>query len=501
MTDKLLFYIDSYFVHFGIAKSIQEKYDCDLYGIIDVDVKAKPFFENQQMVNFKKIWHYLEHTSRKNKKPDYNYLKSFEEKYKINLWQIAYTDKYFFKYNSHYKFQKDEVLSIIEQECTLFEQILEQVKPDFLVMLVPISHYQELLYQMCRSLGIKVMMLLTPKFAGRMLISENPVVVDKQEYHESSMSEDELLNYMKEFDMFKQLNQVKKMAFESNKWERYKSILKYFLTLDDKDHKNRYSNFGINRYVVFKEKITRSIKRKTRKSFIDKNFEENSNDSSPFIYFPLHYEPERILLIDAPFYDNQLSVITNVAKSIPVGYTLILKEHPFMQTVGWRPLSFYKELINLPNVKILHPSTDPMELIKKCDLVVTIAGTTGLEAAFYEKPTVILSDQLYSETPFTYRIQNLEELPKIIRKALQNKVNLSDLGKFVKMMDENTFELSFFKITTAFAYKFGFKGPMIDAELPISEVESFLNDFKSEFNLLGEEHIKKILYHNQNKIN
>ena len=288
---------------------------------------------------------------------------------------------------------------------------------------------------------------------------------------------------------------------ESNKWERYKSILKYFLTSDDKDHKNRYSNFGINRYVVLKEKIIRSIKRKTRKSFIDKNFENDSNDSSPFIYFPLHYEPERILLIDAPFYDHQLSVITNVAKSIPVGYTLILKEHPFMQTVGWRPLSFYKELMNLPNVKILHPSTDPMELIKKCDLVVTIAGTTGLEAAFYEKPTVILSDQLYSKTPFTYRIQNLEELPKIIRKALQNKVNLSDLGKFVKIMDENTFELNFFKITTAFTYKFGFKGPMIDAELPISDVELFLNDFKSEFDLLGEEHIKKIHYHNQNKIN
>ena len=44
MKDKLLFYIDNYFVHFGIAKAIQEKYDCDLFAIIDVDAKAKKNF-------------------------------------------------------------------------------------------------------------------------------------------------------------------------------------------------------------------------------------------------------------------------------------------------------------------------------------------------------------------------------------------------------------------------------------------------------------------------
>ena len=47
MKDKLLFYIDNFFVHFGIAKAIREKYDCELYAIIDVDTKAKKFFENQ----------------------------------------------------------------------------------------------------------------------------------------------------------------------------------------------------------------------------------------------------------------------------------------------------------------------------------------------------------------------------------------------------------------------------------------------------------------------
>ena len=31
-----------------------------------------------------------------------------------------------------------------------------------------------------------------------------------------------------------------------------------------------------------------------------------------FVYFPLHYEPERVLLIGASFYADQISVIKNM---------------------------------------------------------------------------------------------------------------------------------------------------------------------------------------------
>jgi len=498
MKDKLLFYIDNFFVHFGIAKAMREKYDCELYAIIDVDTKAKKFFENQDMVQFSRIWYYLDNVSTKYKKPDLQYLQSIEEKYKINLWSIAYTDKYFYKYNTNYQFNRDEILSITEQECRLFEKALDETKPDFLVMLVPISHYQQLLYKICKSRGIKILMLLTPKFAGRMLISENTVVVDEKDIGKSPpMTHDELISYMKRFDMFEQLKNVRKTAFEDNKWQRYKSILKYFFSPTGIDYQKRYSNYGITRFKVFGEKLSRSLKRKYRESFIDRNFKRSTSDKKNFIYFPLHYEPERILLIDAPFYDNQIAVITNIAKSLPVGYSLVLKEHPFMKTLGWRSISFYKEIMNLPNVEILHPSANQIELMKKCSLVITIAGTTGLEAAFYKKPTIILSDQLYSWTSFAYRLKNIEDLPLTIRSALQKEVNLSDLGEFVRIMDYNTFELNFFELITDFSYRFGFKGPLIDAELPIPKVKSFLEDHKSDFEILADEHIKKIKFHKE----
>ena len=60
------------------------------------------------------------------------YLNSFEEKYKINLWLLAINERLFYEYNEFHKFSREEILSILEDECKLFEKILE-IKPEFLI--------------------------------------------------------------------------------------------------------------------------------------------------------------------------------------------------------------------------------------------------------------------------------------------------------------------------------------------------------------------------------
>ena len=56
MAKKILFFIDLWFFHFGIAKYIQEKSDYELFTIYEAEDKAKKFFNKQQFVNFKKNW-------------------------------------------------------------------------------------------------------------------------------------------------------------------------------------------------------------------------------------------------------------------------------------------------------------------------------------------------------------------------------------------------------------------------------------------------------------
>ncbi len=41
--------------------------------------------------------------------------------------------EFFFKYNVYYNFSENEILSILEQQCKFFENIIETIKPDFVI--------------------------------------------------------------------------------------------------------------------------------------------------------------------------------------------------------------------------------------------------------------------------------------------------------------------------------------------------------------------------------
>ena len=77
MTDKILFWIDLSLLQFGIAKSLQEKLDGDLYVIYDLNHHLKKSFEKQNIIDFKKEWYFWDHV-KNIQKPDIEYLKKIE---------------------------------------------------------------------------------------------------------------------------------------------------------------------------------------------------------------------------------------------------------------------------------------------------------------------------------------------------------------------------------------------------------------------------------------
>ena len=99
---KILFWIEGATIHFGIAKFLKERLDCEIYGIIDVN-SEKEFFEKQKIVDFKKIWFYRDEIIKR-QIIESEYLKKFEEKYKIDLLKLVYSDVWFHKYNYYYKY-------------------------------------------------------------------------------------------------------------------------------------------------------------------------------------------------------------------------------------------------------------------------------------------------------------------------------------------------------------------------------------------------------------
>ena len=64
------------------------------FTLVDVTNRQKSFFQSQKLVEFKKTWFYHDVMNQEIKsEPDY--LKSFEEKYDIDLWQLAKNDRIF----------------------------------------------------------------------------------------------------------------------------------------------------------------------------------------------------------------------------------------------------------------------------------------------------------------------------------------------------------------------------------------------------------------------
>jgi len=493
MQDKILFWLESGSPHFGIAKYLKENHNCELYAIINTNT-GKKFFEEQNIIKFKKTWYLRDNVLKTNKKPDLEYLAFFEKKYGINLWLVAFSDVIFTKYNKYYKFNSDKILSTLEQICKFFENILEQVNPDFLIIRPTDACADQLLQLICKSKKIEILTVGSTRFGYRSGITTDWDILDKidpsVDYNKyPNRTKEELINFMTGYDI---QQDVFRKRFQGSKKNWIKASLYYFKLISNRKYQKYYAHSGRTVFRVVFIEIISKLKKIIRKNFIDKNLCKEIDLEQKFVYFPLGLEPERTILVPAPFYSNQLEVIKNVAKSLPVDYVLYVKEHPMQKVWGWRNISYYKEILKLPNVRLVNTSVPNGKLVQNCSLVVSVLGTPTLEAAFREKPSIVFGDVLFDSLPSVFRIRNLEELPKLIKTGLNTKVNLSDVNKFVNMIEKNSFEYDDHVFNANICDEFFYSGYLFDVDIPISKMELFLKNNKKTYDLLGLEHLKKI---------
>ena len=496
MADKIIFWLNANMLFFGLATNLQKTYDCKLYAVIDITNRTKKFFEEQNLVNFQKIWFLHDHI-QKTYKIDIDYLRNFEKKYSINLWQLGFNERIFYQHNEFYKFTQDEILSILEKECKLYESILDEIQPDFLITNETALHQQHLFYEICRKRGIKVLMLNQSKFAYKCIISQELHKLDSMPALSKIPSKkrtfDELLNVLTSTDNTKQL-QLYSKNFGNSKSSKLKAVSEYIFKSDNSNTETHFSYYGRSKFKVLVDYLIKSRKATTRKSFIDKYLEYEIYDNEQFVLFTLHQEPERTLLIAAPFYTNQLEVIRHIAKSLPPGYKLYVKEHFSQLLREWREISYYKEIIEIPNVRLYHPSANIEPLIQKSSLVISIGGTTPFEAAFYQKPSIIMADLGFAILPSVQKLNSLEELPLMIRHGLETKVNSDDLDKYLSILDEHSFDFDLKGYESNEANSFRYGGNYHDTIITNEQMKSFLDENQNLFDMLTNQHIKKLNY-------
>ena len=488
---RIFFWLDKELSRFGIAKEIKDNFDCELFSIIDITNRPKEFFENQKIVKFKKKWFYHDHIKKTKDELDLKYLETFEKKYAINLWLLASNERIFFLFNEFYKFEKEEVLKILEQECKLFENILDEVKPDCVILPNPVFHHYYLFYLICKAKNIPILLVQMTRIANRCIISNKTESIGYNgEKSLKKRSFEEILQFRNQYNFYNQSEKFRS-RFLSSKSDLLKSALK-FLTSENSNIKTHYTYYGRTKLKVLVKYIKNSLKAKIRKSYIDNNLIKEVNFEKPFIFFPLHIEQEHSLLNVAQFYINQIEVIKNIAKSLPIGYDLVVKEHPLMVTREWRKITDYKILKSIPNVKLLHTSVSPTDILKKCSMVVTISGTAAFEAGFYKKPAIVFSDTAFSSLSWIKRLESFEDLPQTIKKLLDSKMHFEDLNDYIDYIDKNAFEYdhnNFVQDTQDFFHHGGF---LVDEKISENKMNNFLELHKTTLQKLAFEHIKKL---------
>ena len=121
---------------------------------------------------------------------------------------------------------------------------------------------------------------------------------------------------------------------------------------------------------------------------------EKPLDRERFVLFCLHHQPESSIDVLGSLHSNQAALIETLCRLLPATHKLWVKEHP--GALGDRSIWWYRKLSRLPNVRLIDPFTQIYELIRSADVVVTISGTVGYEAALLKVPALGLAPVFFA---------------------------------------------------------------------------------------------------------
>jgi len=131
-----------------------------------------------------------------------------------------------------------------------------------------------------------------------------------------------------------------------------------------------------------------------------------------YVLFPLHYEPESVLNYFSK-YTRQEEIASQILDTLPMGYKLILKEHPSQP--GALHLNKWDDLRKSKRVVLLKGKYNTKSLFDNLNVcVVSIGSTMALEAALYGKLVGVLGDVHFSNAPGIYKLNSPKDWTSLI---------------------------------------------------------------------------------------
>jgi len=148
-----------------------------------------------------------------------------------------------------------------------------------------------------------------------------------------------------------------------------------------------------------------------------------------YVYFPLHVTDDYKIKRVIPHCADQASIIEQVARSLPHGYDLVVKEHPM--AIGRTPCALIRRLHRSRNIRVVAPRTSSHDLIRDAVGVAVISSTVGLEALLYNKPVLTLGQPFYSQLGLTVDVFSFADIPRAVPQLLERTVDPEHVMRFL----------------------------------------------------------------------
>lgn len=188
---------------------------------------------------------------------------------------------------------------------------------------------------------------------------------------------------------------------------------------------------------------------------------------------------------DIDHYKN-ISQILN-CKYIINKFDVRVRWHPNLITAGKQEVEKINNIFKKTKNKIIHylpeSKVNSYKLLEKSDLVISFGSTIGIEATFYNKPSILWGVAYYEDTGGVYEINSLNELEKLLSIKLKPKPyeNSLKFAFYEKTKGEFTYKHVYFDKNL----RYYFKGKRVYQPNFYEKIIEFVKTILKPFGLIG----------------
>lgn len=287
-------------------------------------------------------------------------------------------------------------------------------------------HYEGdlILYLAAKSLSIKTLVMQQSLIPGKFFFGFDIESLFKIEESRRLFSQSE-----SDFKISK--GSYKKDLFYMRGVQRKKSI-----SAVKRLHEKIGEEYRLSKRVLFGPERLYSILRYLKNKKFKKNLElyaEVPDYKTPYIYFPLHLQPELTTSVFGGRYCDQLLAIEELSSVLPNGWKIYVKENP-KQNYMMRGEYFFTRLASIPHVVYVDQGEDTYKLLKRSKAAATITGTVGWESVTGLKPVIAFGKLAwYSELPGVHLFSKKIDLENLC----SQEINGYDLECKVRLLTEH----------------------------------------------------------------